>query len=95
MYPPTTIVDIQSIGDDKLIEMAKNYLSVDESLDKFTFKFKNRMNMNNINEKVSTVSKVENSNDTIKPKVIMSTSLSTSSKKKNVMNNLEYYDHLY
>lgn len=89
------IVDIQSIGDDKLIEMAKNYLSVDESLDKFTFKFKNRMNMNGINEKVSTVSKVENSNDTIKPKVIMSTSLSTSSKKKNVMNNLEYYDHLY
>lgn len=90
------IVDIQSIGDDKLIEMAKNYLSVDESLDKFTFKFKNRMNMNNINEKVSPVKKIESSNeiDSIKPKVIMSTSIS-SSKKKNVMNNLDYYDHLY
>ena len=90
------IVDIQSIGDDKLIEMAKNYLSVDESLDKFTFKFKNRMNMNNIHEKVSPVKKIESSNeiDSIKPKVIMSTSIS-SSKKKNVMNNLDYYDHLY
>ena len=91
------IIDIQSIGDDKLIEMAKNYLSVDESLDKFTFKFKNRMNMNNINEKASPVKKIENSNeiDNIKPKVIMSTSISTSSKKKNLMNNLDYYDHLY
>lgn len=90
------IVDIQSIGDDKLIEMAKNYLSVDESLDKFTFKFKNRLNMNNIHEKVSPVKKIESSNeiDSIKPKVIMSTSIS-SSKKKNVMNNLDYYDHLY
>ena len=33
--------------------------------------------------------------DNIKPKVIMSTSISTSSKKKNLMNNLDYYDHLY
>ena len=77
--------------------MAKNYLSVDESLDKFTFKFKNRMNMNNINEKASPVKKIENSDeiDNIKPKVIMSTSISTSSKKKNLTNNLDYYDHLY
>ena len=55
------------------------------------------MNMNNINEKASPVKKIENSNeiDNIKPKVIMSTSISTSSKKKNLMNNLDYYDHLY
>ena len=28
------------MNDEKLIEMAKNYLSVDESLDKFQFKYK-------------------------------------------------------
>lgn len=86
------IVDIQSIGDDKLIEMAKNYLSVDESLDKFQFKYKKKLGKENFNTFGKEKESTENNNkekDNIKQNSHIS-----SSTKKNLMNNLDYYDNL-
>ena len=87
-----TPIPIQSMNDEKLIEMAKNYLSVDESLDKFQFKYKKKLGKENFNTFGKEKETTENNNkekDNIKQNSHIS-----SSTKKNLMNNLDYYDNL-
>lgn len=84
-------IPIQSMNDEQLIKIAKNYLSVDESLDKFQFKYKNKLGKENFN---TFGKEKENSDNNNKDRDNIKQNHHAPSKKKNLMQNLDYYDNL-